>query len=309
MGNLFYERCADIVKKLADGVFNEHIEKSVTEYLGKKFKIHSIKNNTVGAMHDAAIFVGETFNVFVKAGTNPFSFDQFTQEAWGLNYIRNNSQVKTPDVIDVLNIDGYVLLIMEAVDVKPVETRKDWETLGAGLAALHKTNWDKCGLETHSYLGIFRQDNSPMDTWEEFFGERRLRAGIKMAVDSGNMTHEQCLPIEKLINKLPRISGPKQAFSLLHGDPWPGNLLYDGKQMIAIDCSIYYGNREIDLSTVDFFYPVSEHFFNAYNEVYPIDPGYEERKALWRVNQWLGHVTLFGAEYMPKLMDAVNTYL
>jgi fructosamine-3-kinase len=132
---------------------------------------------------------------------------------------------------------------------------------------------------------------------------------MKMAVDAGNMTKEQCMPIEKLIHKLPELCGPTQAFSLLHGDPWPGNLLFDGKQMIAIDCSIYYGNREIDLSTVDFFYPVSEYFFKAYHEVYPIDPGYQERKALWQINQWLGHVTLFGEDYMPKLMNAVNRYL
>jgi fructosamine-3-kinase len=132
---------------------------------------------------------------------------------------------------------------------------------------------------------------------------------MKMAVDAGKMTYEQCLPVEKLISRLPEICGPKQPFSLLHGDPWPGNLLYDGKQMIAIDCSIYYGNREIDLSTVDFFFPVPEHFFSAYNEAYPIDPGYKDRKPLWQINQWLGHVTLFGDKFMSKLMDAVNPYL
>lgn len=308
MEEVFCRKVLDLMKKLIDGTFNEYIEKSVTEYSGRQFKILSIINNKVASMHDAAIFKGENFNVFVKAGTNSFSFDQFTQEAWGLNYIKGNSEIRTPNVIGVLNIQGTALLIMEAIDAKPVETKKDWETLGIGLATLHKTSWNKCGLETHSYLGIFRQDNRPMDTWEEFFGERRLRDTMKMAVEAGNMTYEQCVPIEKLINKLPEICGPTQAFSLLHGDPWPGNLLFDGKRMIAIDCSIYYGNREIDLSTVDFFYPVSEHFFNAYHEIYPIDSGYKERKSLWQINQWLGHVALFGEEYIPKLMNAVKIY-
>jgi fructosamine-3-kinase len=297
------------MSSLTEGIYNELIEQSVTKYLGKQFKIVSVKKNEVGAMHDAAVFKGENYDVFVKVGPFPFSLDQFTQEAWGLNYIKKHSPIKTPDIIDVLNADGKALLIMEAIDVKPVETKKDWETLGTGLATLHKTYWDKCGLETHSYLGIFRQDNRPMDTWEEFFGERRLRDTMKMAVDAGKMTYEQCLPVEKLISRLPEICGPKQPFSLLHGDPWPGNLLYDGKQMIAIDCSIYYGNREIDLSTVDFFFPVPEHFFSAYSEAYPIDPGYKERKPLWQINQWLGHVTLFGDKFMSKLMDAVNPYL
>jgi protein-ribulosamine 3-kinase len=297
------------MSKLIHGTFNKDIEKAVNKYLNTDFKVQFIKDNDVGAMHDAAVFRGDKFDVFVKAGTNSFSFDQFTQEAWGLNYIKQNARIETPKVIDVLNVDGTALLIMEAIDVKPVETKRDWETLGRGLATLHKSTWDKCGLETHSYLGIFKQDNRPMDTWEEFFGERRLRDTMRMAVDAGNMTKEKCELIEKLICKLPGICGPAQPFSLLHGDPWPGNLLYDGQKMIAIDCSIYYGNREIDLSTVDFFYPVPEHFFNGYNEVYPIDPGYEERKSLWQINQWLGHVTLFGERYMSKLLEAVNRYL
>ncbi|MGF7145200.1 fructosamine-3-kinase [Anaerotaenia torta] len=297
------------MSSLINGTYNEYIEKSVTRYLNRSYHITNIRKNTASAMHEAAVFIGEGMNVFAKIGTNPFSYDQFTQEAWGLNYIKHNSPVKTPDIIDVLRIDGAALLLMEAIDLKPVETKKAWETLGQGLAALHRSAWDKCGLETHSYLGIFYQDNTPMDTWEGFYGERRLRDSMKMAVDAGNMTYDQCLPVEKLIRRLPEICGPRQPFSLLHGDPWTGNLLYDGTQLVLIDCGIYYGNREIDLSTVDFFTPVPEHFFRAYHEVYPIDPGYEERKALWQVNQWLGHVTLFGEKYMPKLMDAVNRYL
>ncbi|MBC7960763.1 MAG: fructosamine kinase family protein [Vallitaleaceae bacterium] len=297
------------MNKLFDGTYNKDIEKSVQKYLNSDFKIHSIKKNEVGAMHDAAIFKGEKLDVFVKAGTNSFSLDQFTQEIWGLNYIKNNSKVETPNVIEVKSVDGASLLIMEAIDVKPVETNQDWEILGRGLATLHQATWNKCGLETHSYLGVFKQDNSPEDTWEAFFGKRRLGDSMKMAIEVGNLNKEECSAIEKLIYKLPEICGPSQPFSLLHGDPWPGNLLFDGKRMIAIDCSIYYGNREIDLSTVDFFYSVPEYFFDAYNEVYPIDPGYKERKALWQINQWLGHVTLFGDQYISKLMEVVKWYL
>ncbi len=297
------------MKKLIDGLYNEPIEQSVAAYLGKPFRIVSVKNNEVGAMHDAAIFSGGDYDVFVKAGSNSFSFDQFIQEVWGLDYINKHSEIATPHVINVLNLQGTALLIMEAVDVKPVETNKDWEILGRGLATLHQTSRDTCGLETHSYLGVFRQDNRPMNSWEEFYGERRLRASMNMAANAGQLNIKQCQSIEKLITKLPEICGPKQAFSLLHGDPWPGNLLFDGKRMIAIDCSIYYGNREIDLSTVDFFHPVSEYFFQAYHEVYPIEPGYLNRKSLWQINQWLGHVTLFGEEYIPTLMNAVQQYL
>lgn len=295
--------------KLCDGLFRLEIENSVSNYLKREWKVLSSKANDVGAMHDAAYLYGENFNVFVKVGHNSFSVDQFTQEAKGLEFLTMKSGISTPEIIDVLNINGVALLILEEVKLRPVDNDKAWETLGRGLAQIHKATWTHCGHETHSYLGVFYQNNTPVTTWPEFYGEYRLRPQMMMAVNEGKMTLSDCKPVEKLISRLPSICGPIQPFSLLHGDPWPGNLLYDGKKMIAIDCSIYYGNREIDLSTVDFFYSVPKKLFDAYHEVYPIDPGYEDRKDLWRINQWLGHVTLFGEKYIPKLMAAVNKYI
>ena len=88
-----------------------------------------------------------------------------------------------------------------------------------------------------------------------------------------------------------------------------GNLMFDGKELVAIDCSLYYGNREIDLTNVDFFCPVPQTFFDAYNEAYPIEYGFEERRDLWKINQWLGHVALFGEKYIQKVMDCAKKYL
>ncbi len=296
--------------KLLSGAFNTIIERSVKEKTNQDWKITNIIENQNGAMHDAALFQGNHhYNVFVKAGTNPFSHDQFLQEAWGLEFIRKHSAVKTPQIIDVVKEESTILLIMEAIPVRPVITKQEWGVLGSGLATLHKSTWDKCGLETHSYLGIFRQDNTPKNTWAEFFGERRLGDSMKMAVDSGKLPGREQESVERLIHKLPELCDPTQPFSLLHGDPWVGNLLFDGTQLVLIDCSIYYGNREIDLSTVDFFCDVPSYFFDAYNECYPIAPGYLDRKDLWKINQWLGHVYLFGEKYLEALMKAVNKYL
>jgi hypothetical protein len=294
---------------LTDGAYNQAIENAVTASIGKPFRITGIRENKTGAMHAAAIFEGESLDVFVKAGTNPFSPDQFAAEAWELDYIRSHSPVKTPEVIAVVEEGDTALLILEAIDVVTPGTKRDWELLGQGLASLHRIHHDKCGLERQTYLGIFKQDNTWKDTWTEFYGECRLRDTMKMAVDAGKMNPEACAMLERLITRLPELCPPQTAFSLLHGDPWIGNLLYNGHELVLVDCSIYYGNREIDLTTVDFFCPVSPVFFDAYKEAYPLDPGYEERRDLWKINQWLGHVTLYGEKYMGTLMDAVKKYL
>lgn len=298
------------MEKLLNGTYNRLLEAAVSRYLSRPFRIEKILKNEVSCMHAAARFCGNGFDVFVKKGDKPYSPDMMTQEALCLDYVREHSACRTPEVVGVLQAeDGSVLLVMEAVNAVKPETDADWETLGRGLAELHRTTGQQCGFFTHTYLGVFRQDNTYEGRWEDFFGRRRLLDTMKMAVDAGNMDAPSCRKIERLVVRLPQLCGPAQPFSLLHGDPWPGNLLFDGSRMVAIDCGIYYGNREIDLSTVDFFYPVNERFFAAYHEAYPIDPGYAERRELWRVNQWLGHVTLFGEKYMPKLMAAVDKYL
>jgi len=296
-------------KNLADGKYNLTVEAAVSTYLEKPWKIEEVTVFTKIGMHGAAKFTGNGFSAFVKIGTNSFSNDQFKQEAQGLITIRNYSDVYAPEVIGLTTQDEATLLIMEYIDAREPETKNDWNVMGSGLATLHKSTWNYCGLKNHSYLGIFRQNNTPTDNWPDFFGEHRLRDTMQMAIDANNITPQQVATVERLIAKLPEICGPKQPFSLLHGDPWIANLLFDGKRLVLIDCGIYYGNREIDLSTVAFFRPVHDYFFDAYHECYPIDPGYKEREDLWRINQLLGHVALFGEDHHKRLMNTVNKYL
>lgn len=294
---------------LAEGSYNAAIERCMRERFGAGWRVEQVIPSNENAMHKAARFCGPGCDAFVKIGTNPFSADQFRQEAWGLRYIAAQSPVKTPEVYGVLQEGDATLLVMEAIDARPPETRGDWFAMGGGLAALHRVCADYCGLETHSYLGIFYQNNTPMDTWAGFFGERRLRDSMQMAIDAGQMTPEAICAVEKLIARLPVLCDPSHPFSLLHGDPWIGNLLFDGQRLVLIDCSIYYGEREIDLSTVDLIRPVPREFFDAYNACWPVEPGYDERKHLWRVNQWLGNVTYGGQKYLPRLLDAVNRFI
>ena len=289
------------------------VEKAVSQRLGERFTVISVRENKVSSMHAAAFFEGllghTPHAVFAKLGTNSFSHEQFEMEAKGLAYIREHTAVKAPRVIDVVHMEDEVLLLLEVIDTVRPETKGDFEILGRGLASLHAVTDETCGFEFPTYLGIFRQDNTRKATWRDFYGECRLLDTMKIAVEAGKMNAAECAIIEKLVGRLPVVCPEPQTFSLLHGDPWLGNLLYDGKELVLIDCSLYYGNREIDLTTVDFFFPVSEHFFRAYEEVFPTEDGFSERADLWKINQWLGHVALYGDKYKEKLWNAVNKYL
>ncbi len=297
-----------------NGKYDELIESVVRKKLGNHWKIQNIKQTHSNAMHDNAIFEGKGYCVFVKLGQNAFSYDQFLKEANGLNYIREHSSVSTPEILGVVKSGEDVLLIMEAIHQVPIKTKKDWETIGRGLAALHRSTFNKCGFFEDNYLGTWQQNNDFRDNWVDFYADMRLRKMVDRAVQSGSVTREDLSLVEKLIERLPAISGPDQPFSLLHGDPWmnndgEGNLLYDGEKLVVIDCGTYYGNREIDLSTVALFYPVTDYFFDAYNEVYPIEKGYQEREELWRVNQRISFTHFFGPQYKQELNTFIKRYL
>ena len=303
-----------MMSRLLKGFYNNRIETVIREQLGIDWTITDLYRIDANAMHPTAIFQGNRLSVFVKEGTNPYSYDQFQKEAAGLRHIRATSDVYTPDIYGVIEYDGAALLIMEAISTVPVQTKRDWEVVGQGLAILHRTTGDQCGFFQDNYLGIWPQKNDYRDNWTDFYAEVRLKNMLDLTLSTGNLKPEEAAPFDRLIERLPQLSGPEQPFSLLHGDPWTsntehGNLLYDGRRLILIDGSVYYGNREIDLSTVNLFYPVHEWFFEAYHEVYPIDPGYEDRMELWRLNQRISFVGLFGRSQLPQMTECLNRYI
>ena len=78
---------------------------------------------------------------------------------------------------------------------------------------------------------------------------------------------------------------------------------------VAIDPAIYYGNPEMDLAMVDYFQAVPDAVLDAYQDEMPIDPGFWERRQLWRIWGYLAAVTVEGANYLAQLTRAVQKYL
>jgi len=292
------------VGKIHSGQFNAEIERAVSMFVGEKWAIDEIIGNTASAMHAAATFKGRGYSAFVKEGTKVFSHDQFTQEAKGLWHIAENSDVKTPDVIDVLNIDGTTLLVMEAIDAKPVEAKVDYEILAQGMAQLHKVTRDMYGFESDNYMGTLAQINTPKSDWLDFFANVRIRESFNTLAAREHIGKTEAARLlerlEQLFFKLPQIIGTNNARpSLMHGDAWLNNMLFDGKQLVLIAPSVYYGEREMDISTwglTKYFEKgcKQEYFMDAYNEIYPFELGYTEREELWRLNQYLCFMTYGG---------------
>jgi len=66
------------------------------------------------------------------------------------------------------------------------------------------------------------------------------------------------------------------------------------------DPAIYYGDRECDLAMTELFGGFSNAFYTAYNAIYPLEQGYQNRKALYNLYHILNHANLFGGRYIQQ---------
>jgi fructosamine-3-kinase len=148
-----------------------------------------------------------------------------------------------------------------------------------------------------------------MSDWPEFYAERRLRPMLKGAVDSGHMPSDLTRQIEKVISHLPGLCGPGVVPTLLHGDAQQNNFISTEKGAMVIDPAVYFGHPEMDLAYIDYFQPVPEDVFDGYREELSIDPGFPERRSLWRIWGYLAAVTVEGNGYLGRLTEAVKHYL
>jgi len=117
--------------------------------------------------------------------------------------------------------------------------------------------------------------------------------------------------INKIMSHLDRYLIPcdDSRSSLLHGDLWSGNVICDTRgEAVIIDPAVYYGHREADLAMTELFGGFDSAFYGAYNETWPIEVGYSERRDLYNLYHMLNHLNIFGRSYTGSVLSIVQKY-
>ncbi|HXL55686.1 MAG TPA: fructosamine kinase family protein, partial [Chitinophagaceae bacterium] len=95
-----------------------------------------------------------------------------------------------------------------------------------------------------------------------------------------------------------------------HGDLWSGNFMVNDKgEPVIYDPAVYYGYREMDIAMTLLFGGFDNHFYNYYNEVFPLQKGWEQRVELCQLYPLLVHLILFGGHYYYSVMNIVKSFL
>jgi len=287
----------------------ESLTAAIADQLGNGLKVQNRMMVSGGDINDAyCLSMSDGNRLFLK--TNAKKNLPFFEAEWiGIDAMRKTGAVTAPRLYAMGTDGDRAFLLMEWIE----STRPSagyMENLGHSLAQMHCSKTDPengFGFQADNFIGANVQLNSPRETWIEFFRDMRLQPQMRMAdhwLDTKQKS--QC---EFLLSHLDEFLTEPERPSLLHGDLWGGNVMPGPEgEPVLIDPAVYAGHHEADLAMTELFGGFGETFYRAYNEVYPVDPGYKDRRDLYNLYHMLNHLNLFGRGYLGSVDRILQRY-
>lgn len=287
---------------------NEEINRLIESLYGAKVESSfAISGGSINQTQVLSLTNGQ--RVFCKRNPSPPA-DFFLAETRGLTLLAQaKSGLRIPKPIAVQSGSRPTFLLLEYIE-SSADDKKFAEQLAISLAQLHRMSQEYYGLDHDNYIGSTPQKNTLEKDGIVFFRDQRINFIRQLARQSGLLPVAIDKKLDLLCDKFEKflnISGEKPA--LMHGDLWSGNYFpdNDGKPCV-FDPAVYYGLREADLAMTELFGRLPQKFYDVYQEVFPINPGYKERKDLFNLYHLLNHLNIFGNSYLSSVERVVKRY-
>ncbi|MEO8086907.1 MAG: fructosamine kinase family protein [Bacteroidota bacterium] len=246
-------------------------------------------------------------NYFLKYNEANLYPRMFEVEACGLELLRHANAVEVPGTITYGEINNLSYLLIEWVETGQ-RIKNFWSDFGSKLAGLHRAASDSFGLDGDNYIGSLVQSNHQHNNWIDFFIHERLEPQIKLAADNGTIGNGMIKQFDILFLKLHKLLSNERP-ALLHGDLWNGNYVVNPRgEATLIDPATYYGQREMDLAMTKLFGGFDPEFYEAYNESFPLEKGFESRIDIHNLYPLMVHVNLFGGGYADQVMGILREF-
>lgn len=276
---------------------NKVLDQALQE-MGDPGPVVEIRSQGGGCINHASQVLTQYNKYFLKWNPQPLP-NMFTSEALGLRLLAAENAIRVPAVITTQEAQSGIpaFILLEWIDCC---SSFDQKICGQQLAQLHmKSSSPQFGLDHDNYIGSTPQTNAWHADWVSFFRDQRLQPQIELAQRNDRCPHVRRQKLDRLLNHLEDwIGGIPRKPSLLHGDLWGGNVIADeNSNPVLIDPAVYYGDREADLAFTQMFGGFSSAFYQAYQEVYPLEPGYQDRFEVYNIYHILNHLNLFGDSY------------
>lgn len=284
------------------------IAEQISHATEKSFQVKHRRSVGGGSINQAYAITDETGqqSYFVKLN-QASQVAMFEAEALGLKQIFATQTIRVPQPICWGTVDRTAFIVMEWLDLGYGD-HQAWEEMGRNLAAMHRvTSEQGYGWQQNNTIGSTPQINTWTETWIEFFVEHRLGYQFRLARRRGANFPQQ----DQLLAAVPSLLARHHPMpSLVHGDLWTGNAAVTQQgDPVILDPAVYFGDREVDLAMSQLFGSFPPNFYSAYNEAFPLPPGYQRRKILYNLYHILNHFNLFGGGYESQANQMMASLL
>ncbi|MDF0556100.1 fructosamine kinase family protein [Kamptonema sp. UHCC 0994] len=290
-----------------------NIATQITEVTREKFQIDNRRSVSGGCINQGYEISDGSRNYFVKLN-QASQVAMFEAEALGLQQMWDSQTIRVPQPICWGTEGNSAYIVLEWLDLGGRGDNKTWEEMGRKLAAMHQYNPSSSTLlkgdfggDINNTIGSTPQINTWMANWADFWAEHRIGYQLKLAKRRGGHFPQG----ERLLAVIPDLlASHKPQPSLVHGDLWGGNAgVTSTGEPVIFDPASYWGDREVDIAMTELFGGFSAAFYRGYNDVWPLEGGYERRKILYNLYHILNHFNLFGGSYESQSNQMINQLL
>lgn len=273
------------------------IARHIAQTTEKPFEIEKSHPVSGGCINQGYAVSGNGLIYFVKIN-QANQEAMFAAEALGLKQIHATKTIRVPEPICWGIAEKSSYLVLEWLEFGGGNSQS-WEKMGQNLAHLHQVSLsDRFGWHCNNTIGSTPQINTISNNWADFFAHQRIGYQLRLAKERGGNFPDE----DQVIPAISEILSQHQPHpSLVHGDLWSGNaaITVDGEPVI-LDPATYWGDREVDLAMTELFGGFPAAFYRGYNDVFPLDAGYQQRKTLYNLYHILNHFNLFGGGYASQ---------
>ncbi len=286
------------------------LRQTCVENLGEKLGVSQITDfqfASGGCINNGGRLTTDQGDFFIKWNSSERYPGMFTAEKKGLELLASAHAIDIPGVVlqgEVVDLSYLILDYIQSIGRRP----NYWQSLGESLAQLHRNSNGTVGLDHNNYIGSLPQSNTATSSWPEFFITQRINVQLKLSRDEGRLAKEDVDRFDVLLAQAENLF-PEEPPALLHGDLWSGNLMVNHEGLPAlIDPAVYYGHREMDLAFSRLFGGFDDEFYQAYNEEFPLAPGFIERVDICNLYPLLVHLNLFGHSYWGQIKSIISRF-
>jgi fructosamine-3-kinase len=279
---------------------------SILDHLGIKIDRYEAVHG--GDINESFCLYSGNEKFFLKVNDGKLYPRMFEKEARGLNALAiAMPALIIPQVVKNGDAGQYQYLVLQWVE-KGRPKKDFWESFGRSLASMHLQAQDYFGLYEDNYIGSLPQRNMKHTQWHTFYADCRITPLVKTLFDNGSFSKSDLAVAESFCTQSQQWF-PIEPPALLHGDLWGGNYMISSEGCAAVfDPAIYYGHREMDIGMTRLFGGFDQKFYDAYEEIYPMVPGWRQRLPLSQLYPLLVHAVLFGGHYVGSAREIIRQF-